>query len=57
MPASAVGETTDPARQLELARAYLDLGDDDAARELLREVLDGRDPAARETAARMLRDL
>jgi pilus assembly protein FimV len=44
-------------RQLELARAYLDLGDDDAARELLREVLDGRDPAARETAARMLRDL
>jgi len=56
-PVAAVSETTDPARQLELARAYLDLGDDDAARELLREVLDGRDPAARETAARMLRDL
>jgi pilus assembly protein FimV len=56
-PAATASETTDPARQLELARAYLDLGDDDAARELLREVLDGRDPAARETAARMLRDL
>jgi pilus assembly protein FimV len=56
-PAAAMHETTDPVRQLELARAYLDLGDDDAARELLREVLDGRDPAARETAARMLRDL
>jgi pilus assembly protein FimV len=56
-PAAAVSETTDPVRQLELARAYLDLGDDDAARELLREVLDGRDPAARETAARMLREL
>jgi pilus assembly protein FimV len=57
VPAAAVKETTDPAQQLELARAYLDLGDDDAARELLREVLDGRDPAARETAARMLREL
>lgn len=42
---------------IELARAYLDLGDDDAARTLLREVLDGRDPAARAEAARMLRDL
>jgi pilus assembly protein FimV len=56
-PAAAVSETSDPQRQLELARAYLDLGDDDAARDLLREVLDGRDPAAREAAARMLRDL
>ena len=45
------------SQQLELARAYLDLGDDDAARALLREVLDGRDPSARDTAAKMLRDL
>lgn len=44
-------------QQLELARAYLDLGDDDAARAVLREVLDGRDPAARAEAARMLREL
>lgn len=51
------GEVLTPARQVELARAYLDLGDDAAARELLREVLDGRDPVAREIAARMLREL
>lgn len=50
-------EGESPARQIELASAYLDMGDDDAARALLLEVLDGRDPAARETAARMLRDL
>jgi pilus assembly protein FimV len=42
---------------LELARAYLDLGDDEAARGLLREVLSGHDPAAREEAARLLREL
>lgn len=51
------GEVLTPARQVELARAYLDLGDDAAAHELLREVLDGRDPVAREIAARMLREL
>lgn len=50
-------QATTPARQVELARAYLDLGDDGAARELLREVLDGRDPVARDIAARMLREL
>jgi pilus assembly protein FimV len=44
-------------RQLELAQSCLDRGDEDAARVLLREVLDGRDPVARETAARLLRDL
>ncbi len=53
----AVADTGNATQQLELARAYLDLGDDDAARALLREVLDGRDPAARDTAAKMLRDL
>jgi pilus assembly protein FimV len=50
-------EVLTPARQVELARAYFDLGDNDAARELLREVVDGRDPVAREIAARMLREL
>ena len=54
---SAVADPGNATQQLELARAYLDLGDDDAARALLREVLDGRDPAARDTAAKMLRDL
>jgi pilus assembly protein FimV len=48
---------SDAGQQLELAQAYLDLGDDDAARALLRDVLNGRDPAARDRAARLLRDL
>jgi pilus assembly protein FimV len=50
-------EAINASQQLELARAYLDMGDDSAARELLRDVLDGRDPAARAEAARLLRDL
>jgi len=48
---------SDAGQQLELAQKYLDLGDDDAARALLRDVLNGRDPAARDRAARLLRDL
>jgi pilus assembly protein FimV len=50
-------DAVNAGQQLELARAYLDMGDDNAARELLRDVLDGRDPAARAEAARLLRDL
>ena len=52
-----VDEVLTPARQIELARAYLDLGDDAAASDLLKEVLNGRDLVAREIAARMLREL
>ena len=54
---ASLAEPNTAAQQLELARAYLDMGDDDAARVVLREVLASRDPAARDTAARMLRDL
>jgi FimV-like protein len=50
-------EDVPPARQVELARAYLDLGDEPAARALLREAMEGRDPVAREIATRMLRQL
>ncbi len=50
-------ENASPARKVELARAYLDLGDEPAARELLREAMEGRDPVAREIAARMLREI
>jgi pilus assembly protein FimV len=58
MPApDAVQAPSDAGQQLELAQAYLDLGDDDAARALLRDVLNGRDPAARDQAAKLLRDL
>jgi pilus assembly protein FimV len=52
-----VAEPATTSQQLELAKAYIDLGDDDAARVLLREILNGRDPAARDEAARMLRQL
>src|SRR5690606_27886015 len=41
-------QATTPARQVELARAYLDLGAEGAARELPRAVRDGRDPGAPE---------
>ena len=49
----------DPAahERLELARAYLDLGDLAGARQLLGEVVINGDHAARQQAARMLREL
>ena len=50
-------EELSPARQVELARAYIDLGDNDAARDLLQQALAGRDPVAREIATRMLREI
>ena len=46
-----------PEQRMKLARAFLDIGDDHSARELLRELLDGPDPAARSEAARLLREL
>ena len=42
---------------IELARAYIDLGDDATARSLLQEVIDIGDAEARGTAAKMLREL
>ncbi len=56
-PGAEAAATSTVDRQLEMAQSCLDRGDDDAARALLREVLDGRDPVARDTAARLLRDL
>lgn len=44
-------------QRMKLASAFLDIGDDNSAKELLRELLDDADPAARTEAARMLRDL
>ncbi|QIL21727.1 FimV/HubP family polar landmark protein [Thermomonas sp. HDW16] len=44
-------------QRMKLARAFLDIGDDHSAKELLREVLDGPDPAMRTEAARLLREL
>ncbi|MFQ6313666.1 FimV/HubP family polar landmark protein, partial [Lysobacter capsici] len=43
--------------RIELARAYLDLGDQSSARQLLGEVLINGDHAARQQAARLLREI
>ncbi|WP_343059259.1 FimV/HubP family polar landmark protein [Pseudoxanthomonas broegbernensis] len=43
--------------RLELAIAYLDLGDVETARTLLREVATGQDPDARDEAAQLLREI
>ncbi|MCY7313545.1 MAG: ferrous iron transporter B [Pseudoxanthomonas sp.] len=43
--------------RLELAVAYLDLGDVKTARDLLNEVIAGGDPSARDEAAQLLREL
>jgi len=43
--------------RLELAIAYLDLGDAETARTLLREVANGQDPAARDEALQLLREI
>ncbi len=49
---------TQPGQErLELARAYLDLGDHDSARQLLSEVVINGDLVARQQAARMLQEL
>ena len=42
------------AERIELARAYLDLGDVDTARDLLQEVVDAGDHSARAEASRLL---
>lgn len=57
--AAAIAPLHDPAghERIELARAYLDLGDTDTARTLLQEVADGGDDASRSEASRLLREL
>lgn len=58
-PAGEPASEPAPAGQdrIELARAYLDLGDVETARGLLQEVADSGDAAARGEASRLLRDL
>lgn len=59
--ASVPQETDPPAsaghERIELARAYLDLGDTDTARSLLQEVADAGDADARDAARQLLREL
>lgn len=47
----------DGRERLELARAYLDLGDQASARQLLVELVVNGDHASRQQASRLLRDL
>ena len=56
-PAAISAIETSLGERLELAQAYLDLGDRDSARQLLGEVVVDGDHAARQQAARMLREL
>ncbi|MGO1000880.1 FimV/HubP family polar landmark protein [Lysobacter sp. CA196] len=54
---NAQAVTAPGQERIELARAYLDLGDESSARQLLGEVLINGDHAARQQAARLLREL
>lgn len=57
-PASQAGvAVVGGVERIELARAYMDLGDTETARALLREVADTGDGANREEAARLLLEL
>ncbi len=55
--ASKVNPTPPGLARIDLAKAYLDMGDRDTARALLREVAALGDRAARDEAVRLLRDL
>jgi pilus assembly protein FimV len=58
LPGAAVPAPQASAEQrMKLARAFLDIGDDHSARQLLRELLDDADPVARTEAARLLREI
>ena len=48
---------TEVGTKLDLARAYVDMGDPDGARSILNEVLEEGDSAQRQEARRLLDDL
>jgi pilus assembly protein FimV len=54
---AANGELRIGHERIELARAYMDLGDHDTARGLLQEIVQVGDPDARAEAVRLLQDL
>jgi pilus assembly protein FimV len=57
LPAEPVPEPASAEQRMKLARAFLDIGDDHSAKQLLRELMDGDDPAMRTDAAKLLREL
>lgn len=56
-PASVDELANDLATKLDLARAYSDMGDNEAARSLIQEVINGPNPALRKEAEDLLRRL
>ena len=50
-------EPASAEQRMKLARAFLDIGDDHSAKQLLVELMDGPDPAMRTDAAKLLREL
>ena len=54
---AGVAAPTTASQRFKLVRAFLDIGDDESARQLLDELLEDPDPAARADAARMLQEL
>ena len=54
---AGVGAPTSAAQRFKLVRAFLDIGDDESARQLLNELVGDRDATVRNDATRMLREL
>lgn len=57
LPPAPLPEPASAEQRMKLARAFLDIGDDHSARQLLLALMDGADPAMRTDAARLLREL
>lgn len=57
LPAEPLPEPASAEQRMKLARAFLDIGDDHSAKQLLVELMDGEDPAMRTDAAKLLREL
>ncbi len=57
VPVEPVPEPASAEQRMKLARAFLDIGDEHSAKQLLRELMDGADPAMRTEAAKQLREL
>ena len=55
--AKLMAEDESSATRIELAKAYMDIGDQDGARSMLEEVLAEGGPAAKAEAARLLKDM
>lgn len=57
LPPEPLPEPASAEQRMKLARAFLDIGDEHSAKQLLDELLDGADPAMRTEASKLLREL